>query len=262
MNGSFLSSRPNCMLVGAGFTLSIVALLSFGLDPGSTEALLLLDMSGEEQIFPYPFTIQNIMWALLGIGFGDIIFRQTWSQKEMLAASNQLLPEDEATIITPMEVHALRERVRKAIHYNPGYICTVVEQCLLYFQANRSVENTHQMMNSMIDLELHRVDLRYTLLRYLAWLIPTIGFIGTVVGIASALTYLQGGESMSDNMEAVINSLAMAFNTTILALCFSALLVMLIQFSQKREEDSINFCSDYCLRNLINRLYIPKEQKE
>jgi biopolymer transport protein ExbB/TolQ len=161
-------------------------------------------------------------------------------------------------MITPLEVQELREHVTRALHYTPGYICTVIDQCLLYFQANKSVENTHQMMNSMIDLELHRVDLRYTLLRYLAWLIPTIGFIGTVVGIAGALGHLKGGEQLSDNMGQVIDSLAMAFNTTILALCFSAILVFLIQFSQKREEDSINFCSDYCLKNLINRLYIPK----
>ena len=44
------------------------------------------------------------------------------------------------------------------------------------------------VMNSSLELIAHRLDLRYSMLRYLVWLLPTLGFIGTVVGIAGALS--------------------------------------------------------------------------
>ena len=38
------------------------------------------------------------------------------------------------------------------------------------------------MFNSSMELYQHETELRYNLLRYLVWLIPTLGFIGTVAG--------------------------------------------------------------------------------
>ena len=44
------------------------------------------------------------------------------------------------------------------------------------------------MFNASLELFEHEVELRYNTLRYIVWLIPTLGFIGTAVGIALALS--------------------------------------------------------------------------
>ena len=44
----------------------------------------------------------------------------------------------------------------------------------------------------------HEVDTRYSTLRYLVWVIPTIGFIGTVVGIAAALNQAGAADDYQD----------------------------------------------------------------
>jgi biopolymer transport protein ExbB/TolQ len=257
-NENFLESRAFFMIVGVVIMAFIIAILSLALAEGSGSAKLLLDKSAPDQTFPYPLTIQNFMWLMLGLGIGDVLHRRAWVGRELRAARAKLLPEDAHTMITPDEVAALRQKVLSSKYATPGFIHQVIDESLLYFQVNRSVETAHQMVTSMVDLELHRVDLRYTNLRYLAWLIPTAGFIGTVVGIAGALAFLKvGGESADQDMGRVINALAMAFNTTILALIFAAVLVFLIQGTQKKEEDAINHCSQYCLKNLVNRLYVP-----
>ena len=61
-------------------------------------------------------------------------------------------------------------------------------------------------------------------------------------------------------MNQVISSLSVAFNTTIVALFFSAILVLLAQFTQRSEEAAINQTADYCLKNLVNRLFVPSEE--
>ena len=49
--------------------------------------------------------------------------------------------------------------------------------------------------------------------------------------------------------------LAVAFNTTLLALVMSAVLVLIQHLVQAREEGVLNEVGQYCLDNLINRLY-------
>lgn len=114
------------------------------------------------------------------------------------------------------------------------------------------------MLNSSLELIAHRVDLRYSLLRYLVWMIPTMGFIGTVVGIAAALGLI---DPNNPDLQVVTANLAVAFNTTIVALAESAVLVFLLGSTQRREEEAVNLAGSYCLKNLVNRLYAPVEQR-
>ena len=51
-----------------------------------------------------------------------------------------------------------------------------------------AIDKANNMFNSSLELFQHEVELRYNTLRYIVWLIPTLGFIGTVVGIALALS--------------------------------------------------------------------------
>ena len=73
------------------------------------------------------------------------------------------------------------------------------------------------------------------------------------MGIAGAL---EGLSATTSNMATVLASLATAFNTTLIALILSAILVFLVHLVQKQEERSVNLAGNYCLRNLINRLYV------
>ena len=95
------------------------------------------------------------------------------------------------------------------------------------------------------------------MVRYLSWLLPTLGFIGTVYGIAITLA-VAGNANPEDPalLGNLTRSLAVAFNTTLLALLQSAFIVFLMHLTQGREEQALNTSGQYCLNNLINRLYV------
>ena len=103
----------------------------------------------------------------------------------------------------------------------------------------------------------HEVDNKYSTLRYLVWVIPTIGFIGTVVGIAASLNQAGAADDYQDPalLGELTRSLGVAFYTTMLALMQSAMLVLAQNVAQAREEGALNQAGQYCLDNLINRLY-------
>jgi biopolymer transport protein ExbB/TolQ len=95
-------------------------------------------------------------------------------------------------------------------------------------------------------------DVRYATMRYIVWVIPTIGFIGTVIGIALALAQV---DPAAPDLKQLTALLGMSFYTTLVALCQSAILVLLMNLVQTREEMSLNAAGHYTLHNLINRLY-------
>ena len=54
--------------------------------------------------------------------------------------------------------------------------------------------------------------------------------------------------------------MAVAFYTTLVALLVSVVLVFFQHAVQKQEESALNEAGQYCLKNLINRIYITEEQ--
>ena len=102
----------------------------------------------------------------------------------------------------------------------------------------RSVENASAVLNSSIELRNHDLELNYSMIRYVMWVIPTLGFIGTVVGIALALSFAgEPGRSQDPELLTELTQrLAVAFNTTLLALIMAAFLVLLMHIIQSMEE--------------------------
>ncbi len=206
-----------------------------------------------DAVFPYPFTIQNAEHILFFHALGEVFTRWRVAKWEMSFLKKGFLPEDDQTILTMDDLGPLRRKVAGQFDGDNGFLPFLIDLSILQAQASRSVDQAVSVLNSTLELIAHKVDLRYQVLRYLSWAIPTVGFIGTVVGIASALGLVD-----PENMEIklVTGSLAVAFDTTVIALLWSAIIVLLLNLVQKEEELAVNRAGSYCLKNLINRLYV------
>lgn len=87
----------------------------------------------------------------------------------------------------------------------------------------------------------------YSLSRFMVWAIPIIGFIGTVWGISNGIAHFSDAMTatssvtdvssmLKDSLPLVTNSLATAFDTTLLALFLSVPLMMMMIWLEKQEE--------------------------
>jgi biopolymer transport protein ExbB/TolQ len=242
-------SRPIVALIFLGIAIVIITILTFALP----EKMAKIALDRHSTIFLYPFTIQNVMIVLFFIGLGELFVRWQDSRQEMVYLKKGYLPEDDTTVLQARDLATHVARVKNDIKHRSGFLPKMIYRCILQFQATRSIEQANEIMNSMVDIYFHQIDMKYTLLRYIAWVIPTFGFIGTIVGIAAALKAVDPANL--DLLE-VTATLAVAFNTTLIALLLSAVLVFFIHIIQEMEERSLNESVDYCLANLINRLYV------
>lgn len=209
----------------------------------------------------YPLTIQNAMWLIFFLGLGELWMRFAAGSYEVRMLQASLLPEDEETMLRAKDLTPLYRRLKA----NPGIerrvLPRLIRRVILQFQSSRSIDQANVLLNSSLDLLQHEIDLKYNMLRYIMWLIPTLGFVGTVVGIALALADASAMPDITDSaaikawVATLTSSLGVAFNTTLLALLMAATLVFLMHIAQGREEAALNNSGQYCLDNLINRLY-------
>lgn len=137
-----------------------------------------------------------------------------------------LLPEDSLALSRRLE-HLdpeLRDRLL------PRAMRTAVGR----FRATGSVNAVAEAGLEVCDAESDRLDSEMSMVRYIAWAIPSIGFIGTVRGIGQALG--QAHQAVSGDITGVTESLGVAFNSTFIALVLSILLMFLMHQLQLGQE--------------------------
>jgi biopolymer transport protein ExbB/TolQ len=264
MSTTASASRPTFTMPAIPGLAYIVAILlaalfilagTYGLEKNSTLAVFLFDHSDKSFFAPvYPFNIQNAMYVMMAVGLADLWVRHANTRREHRYLNMHLLPEKDTDIIQVDDLGAIRRKVAELHASEEAFLPQLIDLSILQLFTSRSLEQTVDIYTSMLELISHRLELAYQTMRFLVWVIPTTGFIGTVVGIAIALEGMQDPKNIE--FEKVTSGLAVAFYTTIVALVLSAILVLLQNVVQRREEMALNRAAQYTLRNLINRVYL------
>jgi hypothetical protein len=117
------------------------------------------------------------------------------------------------------------------------------------------------MLASQSEIDGAAVASSYALPNVFIWAIPILGFIGTVLGLGSAVAELSeslgGAESVDEikvTLQNITANLGTAFDTTLIALIMALLLKFPTSSMQKAEEDLLNSVDEYCNENLLRRL--------
>ena len=246
--------RTVTLIVSLLTAVVVIALLSKLLPPAAAAILLDLNRS------TFPFTVQNILWLAFFAGLGELSIRWRMGRLEASQIERGYLPEDEETVLRPGEdLTPIYQKVRSSKYRETCFVPRLIERCVLGFNLSHSADQTNSLLNSSLELYLHEIDLRYNIIRYITWLIPSLGFIGTVIGIMMALNYAgdRANVESADMLYQVTERLGVAFSTTLLALVMASILVFIQNIVQGREETALNRAGQYTLDNLINRLYSP-----
>jgi biopolymer transport protein ExbB/TolQ len=185
-------------------------------------------------------------WAMIIIGMKE----RALLERELLqvSAGTSILPEDARNFARP--VQALSESEQQFL------LPRAVLSGLHRFGTTRSVQDVSATIRNVCDSEADRLESELSIVRYIAWAIPSIGFLGTVRGIGTALGQAQ--QAVNGDIMGVTMSLGVAFNSTFVALVTSIMLMFLLhQLSLIQDRlvlDSENYCNDH----LIAYLQVPE----
>jgi biopolymer transport protein ExbB/TolQ len=201
-------------------------------------------------------SVQAFMWVAMFTGMGELWIRSRAMRADQAILRARLLPEDERSLLTAEDLKPVYVKARGMSR--TAVLPVLVRRLSMEFRKSKSIDRVNALLDSSLELFLHQLDLRYTLLRYLVWVIPTLGFIGTVIGIADAMSFAGSGAVGPDQLLGpTTQKLAVAFYTTLVALIQSGVLVLGMNSLQAGEEQAVNDAGQYCLENLVMRLMEP-----
>jgi biopolymer transport protein ExbB/TolQ len=201
------------------------------------------------------FTFQDLMWILFIQALLEIRKRGLEIKEFNTYKENEYLPESFEAIIDDNVLTQIIRATKEDIDSDRSTLPYMILQIAIQFRTNHSISLTSDFLSKQLELFLHEVELKYNKLKYIIWLIPSLGFMGTVYGIGLAVSELGSGSLEDPNLLTnMAGSLGIAFNTTLLALILSVILQYFTQLYEAKEEETINGYGKYILENLINKL--------
>jgi len=190
------------------------------------------------------------LWATAIIGFKA---RQSLAERHFLSRS--LLDVESGTRILPEDTRQYSRSLQALPSIEREYF--VPRALLAALQRFGSTQNIQDVANAVREVcETHaaRLDSELSMIRYIVWAIPSIGFIGTVRGIGQALG--QAHRAVEGDIIGVTVSLGIAFNSTFIALVISLFIMFIMHQLQLLQERLVLDTQSYCDVNLLNHLAV------
>ncbi|NCC50847.1 MAG: MotA/TolQ/ExbB proton channel family protein [Spartobacteria bacterium] len=205
---------------------------------------------------PYIITFFSL-WclAILFIKWRKLVFQQK-------ALSLTVIPHSHDFSLAPATAKEVLDRMYGLVDDPKHFVLfSRIERALLNLHNIGMISDVSEMLRAQAENDEDQMESSYALLRGLIWGIPILGFIGTVMGLSQAIgrfgSVLSAGDvidSLKTSLQGVTSGLAVAFDTTFVALIAALIIQLLLTALKKKEESFLDDSKDYCHRHIISKL--------
>ena len=205
-----------------------------------------------------PYAIMLLaFWALV-----SLVRKRLTIWKQTKALGLDLLPVNIADRITPENSPMFCRYIRSlSIPSSGNFLIDRVYHALRYFTARRKASEVAEHLGMQSQADANAVESSYTLIKVIIWAIPILGFIGTVLGIGTAVSGFSSSvdaaaelPELKSSIGMVTTGLGVAFETTLLALIVSLLVMFPASLMQKAEERLLAAVDNICSEDMLRRL--------
>jgi biopolymer transport protein ExbB/TolQ len=189
-----------------------------------------------------------LIWALAIMGYKS---RRSTHERDML--DRRLLDIPEGTTVLPEDAREYSRALEALPEAEQDYLLPrTLLSALQRFATTGSIQAVSDTIKENCEIESDRLDSEMSMVRYIAWAIPSIGFIGTVRGIGDALG--QAYKAVEGDISGVTASLGVAFNSTFVALVLSIIIMFCLHQLQLSQERLVLDSQRYADRRLLRFL--------
>ena len=190
------------------------------------------------------------LWALCLIGY----------QGSEVARNRRLLDKDyielgEGRVVLPDDARAYGRPIESLPRDEQEMLLPrALMVALNRFGATRSVQDSAEAVRAECENELDRLDAQLSMVRFTAWAIPAVGFVGTVRGIGRALQEAQG--ALHGDISGVTLGLGVTFNATLTALVSCIVVMFFLHQLQQAQDRLVLDARMYIDRRLIRNMRV------
>ncbi len=206
-----------------------------------------------------------VLTYLAGWSCAILLFKYRKLKTQRAAMLYKLLPDEISKDIRVEALPRFEAHIKRlGIEPSRNFLINRILRGLEHFGVRKNHTETADMLSSQSEIDATMVDSSYTTVKVFIWAIPILGFIGTVLGISTAVSSFdlesaKDVEAIQAQLGAVTGGLSEAFDTTLISLIFSLCVMFPTSLLQKAEEDILNQVDDYCNEYLLKRLREPEE---
>ena len=140
-----------------------------------------------------------------------------------------------------------------------GLVISRVRRVLHRVENKGGSSDVAALLSEQAEIDRAILNNSFAAIRFIVWLIPILGFIGTIYGISSAIAefpalFQQASENVGDQLGPITASLGVAFETTLLALIKVAIVQFVVFAVQKRGSQLLNASDEFCLDSLLGKV--------
>jgi biopolymer transport protein ExbB/TolQ len=205
-----------------------------------------------------PATIYMATWAatILSWKYGTYLRQCKALALDLLPAEmgERIAHENAARLLLHLERIPARQR--------RTFVVSRLARILRFYRSGRSAEEVASNLRVLAEADAQAVESSYVMVKVLIWAIPILGFIGTVLGIGQSVdgfsSSMQGAQQMETirtSLGQVTTGLAVAFDTTLIALVLSLLVMFPTSTLQKAEEKLLGAIDSYLDGHFLCRLH-------
>jgi len=239
---------------------------SFGVDVGTSFSSLYVILKDYEQ----QICLSLFLWGLMILIYKFILLNQEAKTLGRFAPESEGLETEPEVDLLGDALSISRKRAgllsteidgkSEQADFRNKILPYVMARGLERYHITGSVPEATETIMGRLEVASEQQESELSMLRYLVWAIPSIGFIGTVRGIGVALQ--RADEALQGDISGVTSALGVAFNSTLVALFISIILMLLIHLLQGGQEGLILRLQTFCREQLIDKLFDREEPKE
>lgn len=206
------------------------------------------------------------MWSLVVLALKSMKLRL---QRKALEIN--IVPDEPDFSLSPNNVEEIQDRIHRSVDDSKYFVLFHRIQFALSNLRNLGrVGDLAEIFKTEAEYDEASMETSYLLLSAFVWAIPVLGFIGTVLGLSSAIgefgNVLQSASELSEikeNLKSVTGGLSTAFETTLQGLLAALVVQLRCVWQKKAEQEFMDDCNEYCSRNIVSRLrLLPLDQAE
>lgn len=207
---------------------------------------------GRESLQRY-FCSHPLEYALVGlscIGFAILAQRlfNLHGERRSIAATS--LPQGLDDNDLAARIDAVEQIVKQAPRYRSTMLYQRLRETCGYLKGAHSSSGLESHLKHLSETAADRLHDSYSLLLTINWAVPIIGFLGTVIGITLAIANVTP-EQLDTSLNSVTGGLAVAFDTTTVAMSFSLVLVFAYDWMKRSEQRILSTVDDIALRSVL-----------
>jgi biopolymer transport protein ExbB/TolQ len=197
---------------------------------------------------------QWVTVAFFCVGIASLLHRLLRLRGERAALRAELLPVWDGKPMPVSAAAALLDHAEKH-RLSGSWLGRRVCALLGFVKQRGAADEVDDQLRALGDVDAGSHDAGYSFLRFVTWAIPIVGFLGTVLGITTAISGVNP-EAMENNMSSLTGGLAEAFDSTALALGLTMVLMFFTNLVERSEQavlDTVDLLAEEMLAHRFVR---------